>query len=145
MHAAISNPVLIPCHAGDGDSPDNAMKFFLDMKKPHPADRLSGVRYSLLGLGDSNYTRFMAVPRAIRTRLAALGAQVGRTPAAAAPLCSGGSACASKATVFLECGLEARYGNDCISVVRRGAVTGAYIWHCHKQPMMPLSVGSTGV
>lgn len=35
---------------------------------------LAGVRLAVLGLGDSNYTKFMAVSRALRRRLLDLGA-----------------------------------------------------------------------
>lgn len=64
--------------AGDGEAPANGARFLLDLKKPHAggSSALAGVRYSVLGLGDSNYTRFMAVPRAIKGRLADLGATV---------------------------------------------------------------------
>lgn len=54
--------------AGDGDPPDNSAAAFVALKKPWPADRMAGVRFTVLGLGDSNYTRFMYVPRVIKSR-----------------------------------------------------------------------------
>jgi sulfite reductase alpha subunit-like flavoprotein len=71
-----------PPGSGDGDPPDNAANFFTAMRRkpaagpdgvPPPAAPLAGVSFTLLGLGDSNYTRFMYIPRAVKNRLAELG------------------------------------------------------------------------
>jgi methionine synthase reductase len=61
---------------GEGEAPDNALKFWRRVRKRTlPQDYLSGLRYGLLGLGDSNYNRFANFGREVDNRLEALSAQ----------------------------------------------------------------------
>lgn len=61
---------------GDGEIPDNAKSFwkFL-LRRDLPADSLSGLQFSVCGLGDSGYAKFNAAARKLHTRLLQLGAQ----------------------------------------------------------------------
>ncbi len=62
---------------GDGDPPEKALKFWRWSKQDDQKDLLRGSSFALLGLGDSNYSSFMSVPRKLHTQISShLGASV---------------------------------------------------------------------
>eukprot|EP00163_Fabomonas_tropica_P030858 TRINITY_DN7144_c0_g1_i2.p1 TRINITY_DN7144_c0_g1~~TRINITY_DN7144_c0_g1_i2.p1 ORF type:complete len:745 (-),score=144.72 TRINITY_DN7144_c0_g1_i2:95-2287(-) len=68
--------VIVSSSTGDGDPPDNGAKFYkLVKRRSNPSDWLSGVRFAILGLGDTNYSSFNQVPRTFEKRMKACGAQ----------------------------------------------------------------------
>ncbi|KAK7092257.1 methionine synthase reductase-like [Littorina saxatilis] len=68
--------VLVSSTTGDGEPPDTALKFVRRFnKKTLPDDFLSRMNYTVLGLGDTNYTNFCNNAQNIDRRLAQLGAK----------------------------------------------------------------------
>jgi len=66
---------------GDGDAPDNCDMFLTRLKrktKKSTANEpvLAGTQYAVLGLGDQNYSAFMAIPRMFSTIMDKGGAKV---------------------------------------------------------------------
>jgi NADPH-ferrihemoprotein reductase len=62
---------------GDGDAPDNCDTFFTRLKRKAKKEKgtgAEGVQYAVLGLGDQNYSAFMAIPRAFSLTMENLGA-----------------------------------------------------------------------
>lgn len=49
--------------------------FVLNRRRSLASDALQHIQFTCLGLGDSNYTRYMAVPRSFKGRFSELGAQ----------------------------------------------------------------------
>jgi methionine synthase reductase len=61
---------------GDGDPPENAGKFWREMRnKKLPENYLSNMEYALLGLGDTNYTTFLGYPKSVERQLNKMGAK----------------------------------------------------------------------
>jgi sulfite reductase alpha subunit-like flavoprotein len=68
--------VMVASSTGDGDPPDTSAKFYSALKRrSNEQGMLRGVRFTCMGLGDSNYTRFMQVPRTLKARFVDLGAE----------------------------------------------------------------------
>ncbi|XP_065839167.1 methionine synthase reductase-like [Oscarella lobularis] len=67
--------VFVASTTGDGDPPDTAQKFWRRLKKKTLSrDHLKHLKYSVLGLGDSNYTNFCNFSKNLNRRLLELGA-----------------------------------------------------------------------
>ena len=68
--------VLVSASTGDGDPPDNATSFYAKLLRTSDKapEKLKGATFTALGLGDSNYTRFMYVPRTLKKGFERMGA-----------------------------------------------------------------------
>ena len=68
--------VLVSSTTGDGDQPESAERLWRRIKKRSlPSDHLAGLKFAILGLGDTNYTQFCNGPKTLHSRLQDLGAQ----------------------------------------------------------------------
>jgi sulfite reductase (NADPH) flavoprotein alpha-component len=65
--------LIITSTYGEGDPPDHAMAFWQWLASD-AAVSLAHMKFSVLGLGDTNYEKFCAFGKAVDSRLAALGA-----------------------------------------------------------------------
>ena len=68
--------VIITSTTGDGEQPENALPFLKKLKcKEIQNERLQNISYTILGLGDSNYSQFCNGPKTIHEKLLSLGAK----------------------------------------------------------------------
>lgn len=72
--AGEKNLLVITSTYGDGEPPDSALDFY-EWLHGEGAPKLEGVRYSVLGLGDTEYPDFCKCAIDIDNRLSALGAE----------------------------------------------------------------------
>lgn len=68
--------MLVVSTTGDGEVPNTALKFWKKLRKiPRTGPRLQHLRYSILGLGDTNYTNFCNGGKLFDQQFTELGAQ----------------------------------------------------------------------
>ena len=66
--------VFVCATTGQGDQPDNMMKFWRCLlKRTLPKDFLNGFNFAVLGLGDSGYAQFNYAAKRLNRRLSQLG------------------------------------------------------------------------
>ncbi|KAI9141284.1 hypothetical protein BKA69DRAFT_1124931 [Paraphysoderma sedebokerense] len=66
--------VFVTSTTGDGDAPDNANKFFRFLRKQKGSvNAFEGAKFTVLGLGDTNYSNFCNTAKRIQKRFLELG------------------------------------------------------------------------
>lgn len=67
---------MVSSNTGDGDSPDNSLKFWRFLRRNKDKSYFANTRFTVLGLGDSNYSNFNNSGKKLEKKFKDLGAQV---------------------------------------------------------------------
>lgn len=67
---------MVASNTGDGDAPDNSLKFWRFLRRNKDKTYLSHARFTVLGLGDSNYSNFNNTGKKLEKKFKDLGATV---------------------------------------------------------------------
>ncbi|CAG8478055.1 9783_t:CDS:2, partial [Ambispora leptoticha] len=65
--------IAVTSNTGDGDPPDNAIKFFRFLRKIKSKTFFAKTRFAILGLGDTNYANFNNTAKRLEKRFLELG------------------------------------------------------------------------
>ncbi|KAI8639847.1 hypothetical protein BD408DRAFT_370910 [Parasitella parasitica] len=68
--------IMVSSNTGDGDSPDNSLKFWRFLRRNKDKTYLANTRFTVLGLGDSNYSNFNNSGKKLEKKFRDLGAKV---------------------------------------------------------------------
>ena len=104
--------VIVCSTTGNGDAPENASGFWRAIKlRSLPKDTFQGMKYCVLGLGDTNYDKFCHMGKSLDARFADLGGL------RVLPL-----GCADEATGLEE--IVDPWMDSCIEVIQRTLCSG---------------------
>ncbi|KAI8373390.1 hypothetical protein EDC96DRAFT_605898 [Choanephora cucurbitarum] len=68
--------ILVSSNTGDGDAPDNSLKFWRFLRRNKDKAYFTNTRFTVLGLGDSNYSNFNNTGKKLEKKFKELGATV---------------------------------------------------------------------
>ncbi|KAI8380043.1 hypothetical protein BD560DRAFT_347632 [Blakeslea trispora] len=68
--------ILVSSNTGDGDAPDNSLKFWRFLRRNKDKAYFTNTRFTILGLGDSNYSNFNNTGKKLEKKFKELGATV---------------------------------------------------------------------
>ncbi|KAI8048760.1 uncharacterized protein B0P05DRAFT_564253 [Gilbertella persicaria] len=68
--------ILVSSNTGDGDAPDNSLKFWRFLRRNKDKAYFTNTRFTVLGLGDSNYSNFNNTGKKLEKKFKDLGATV---------------------------------------------------------------------
>ena len=66
--------IIVAANTGDGDPPDHSLKFWRFMRRNKDTGYFKNCQFTILGLGDTNYTNFNNTAKRLERRLKDLGA-----------------------------------------------------------------------